>query len=216
MAGAEATDPTTGTGGGALGSIDRAMHRIEKLTALLSGFGVFALMMIGVAQVLGRKILNWPIYGYIDLVEIMMSFLVFMGLAYTERLGGHIRMEIIVTFLSKRLMWLFEVVGVIVGLFVSGVLTYYTFTHALRSYASGDSTMDAQIALWPSKLIVSVSLGLLFLRLLVELWGYARLLASPDAEPYGVPLVIDVDEQARRDAAAADIIPETDTGKGAR
>jgi len=213
MAGANTADPTAGSGGGMLGALDRGVHRIEKLTALLSGFGVFALMLIGVAQVLSRKFINWPIYGYIDIVEIMMSFLVFMGLAYTERLGGHIRMELILTFLPKRLVNLFEVISVLVGLFVVGVLTYYTWTHALRSYTSGDSTMDAQIVLWPSKLIVSLSLALLFIRLLIALWGYGRLLLSPGAVPYGVPELIDVEEQARRDAAAADDLvmdsPET-------
>jgi len=204
MAAVEAADPTAGSGGGALGAIDRAVHRVEKLTAWLSGLGVFALMMIGVAQILSRKIINWPIYGYIDIVEIMMSFLVFMGLAYTERLGGHIRMELILTFLPKRLVNVFEIIGVLLGLFVVGVLTYYTGTHALRSYTSGDSTMDAQIALWPSKLVVSLSLALLFVRLLIELWGYARLAAFPEATPYGVPQLVDIEEMAQRDAAIAE------------
>jgi TRAP-type C4-dicarboxylate transport system permease small subunit len=202
----EADDPTLGTGGGALGAVDRGLHRIEKLTSLLSGFGVFALMIIGVAQVFGRKFFNFPIHGYIDMVEIMMSFLVFMGLAYTERLGGHIRMELIVSFLPKRLLWTFELISVLVALFVVGVLTYYTGTHAWRSWTSGDSTMDAQIVLWPSKLIVSLSLGLLFVRLVVELWGYVRLIIDPEAVPYGVPMMIDVEEQARRDAAAVELI----------
>ncbi len=215
MAGTEATDPTLGTGGGVLGAVDRGMHRIEKLTALLSGFGIFALMMIGVAQVVSRKLLNWPIHGYIDIVEIMMSFLVFMGLAFTERLGGHIRMELFLTVMPKRAVWFFELVSVLIALFVVGVLTYYTWTHAVRSWSSGDSTMDAQIVLWPSKLIVSFSLALLFIRLLIELWGYLRLVASPDAEPYGVPAIIDVEEQARRDAALAETMDDDDM-RGAR
>jgi TRAP-type C4-dicarboxylate transport system permease small subunit len=155
--------------------------------------------------VLGRKIFNFPIHGYIDMVEIMMSFLVFMGLAYTERIGGHIRMELFLTFIPKRALWVFELLSVLVALFVVGVLTYYTGTHAWRSYTSGDSTMDAQIVLWPSKLIVSLSLGLLFLRLLVELWGYVRLVLDPEATPYGVPLIVDVEEQARRDAASVEL-----------
>ncbi len=213
MAGNEAEDPTLGTGGGALGAVDRAVHRLEKLTALVSGFGIFALMIIGVAQVLGRKLFNFPIHGYIDMVEIMMSFLVFMGLAFTERTGGHIRMEILVGLLPKRMLWLFETLSVVIALCLVAILTYYTGTHAWRSYTSGDSTMDAQILLWPSKLVVSASLGLLFVRLLIELWGYLRLVASPDAAPYGVPLIMDVEEQARRDAAAAEI---DDAPKGAR
>lgn len=214
MAGIDAADPTLGEGGGALGAIDRFLHHIEKLTALLSGFGIFALMMIGVLQILGRKLLNFPIYGYIDIVEIMMSFLVFMGLAYTERLGGHIRMELFVLYMPKRMLWLFETIGVLVGLFVVGVLTFYTWTHGWRAWTSGDSTMDAQIVLWPSKMIVSASLGLLFVRLLVELWGYLRLLIAPEAVPYGVPLVIDPEEQARREAAAAEVVVANEKAGG--
>ena len=215
MAGTHAADPTGGTGGGALGAIDRAVHRVEKFTALISGFGIFALMMIGVGQVLCRKLLNLPIYGYIDIVEIMMSFLVFMGLAYTERIGGHIRMELFLTFMPKRALWIFELVSVLVALVIVGILTYYTGTHAWRSWTSGDSTMDAQIIMWPSKLIVSLSLALLFIRLLIELWGYLRLIGDPAATPYGVPELIDAEEQARRDAAAAEALVESEI-RGAR
>jgi C4-dicarboxylate transporter DctQ subunit len=192
-------------GGGALGAIDRAMHAVEKFTALISGFGIFGLMLIGVVQIFGRKLFNAPIFGYIDIVEIAMSALVFLGLAYTERLGGHIRMELFVSFLKGRWLWAFELMGVLVGLVIVAVLTYYSYTHAMRAYDSGDTTIDAQYLLWPSKMIVSVSLGLLFVRLLVSLWGYVRLLADPTAEPVGVPELIDVEEQALRDAATVGI-----------
>jgi TRAP-type C4-dicarboxylate transport system permease small subunit len=192
-------------GGGALRAVDRAMHGVEKLTGLVSGLGIFALMLFGVVQIFGRKLFNAPIFGYIDMVEIAMSGLVFLGLAYTERLGGHIRMELFVSRLRGRLQWAFELIGVLVGLFVVAVLVYYSYTHAMRAYYSGDTSIDVQLLLWPSKMIVSVSLALLLLRLLVSLWGYVRLLADPSAEPVGVPEVVDVEEQALRDAETVGI-----------
>ena len=67
----------------------------------------------------------------------------------------------------------------LIGLSIVGVLIVYSYTHAMRAYHSGDTTIDAQYLLWPSKMIVSISLALLFLRLLVSLWGYLRLLADP-------------------------------------
>jgi C4-dicarboxylate transporter DctQ subunit len=191
--------------GGLLGAIDRAVHVVERGTALISGFGIFAMMMLGVVQIFSRKLFNIPILGYIDLVEIMMTFLVFLGLAYTERLGNHIRMEILVSYLKGRTLWLFELTGVIVGLFVTAVLTKYSWDHAVRAYTSGDSTIDIQLLWWPSKMVVPAALTLLFLRLLVSLWGYLRLVIDPTAMPIGVPEVIDVEEQARRDVAAAGI-----------
>jgi TRAP-type C4-dicarboxylate transport system permease small subunit len=202
-------------GGGALGAVDRAMHALEKFTALISGFGIFGLMLIGVVHIFGRKLFNAPIFGYIDIVEVAMSALVFLGLAYTERLGGHIRMELFVSFLKGRWLWAFELLGVLVGLAIVAVLTYYSYTHAMRAYDSGDTTIDAQYLLWPSKMIVSVSLGLLFVRLLVSLWGYVRLLADPTAEPVGVPELIDVEEQALRDAETVGIeVDRTPDGNG--
>jgi TRAP-type C4-dicarboxylate transport system permease small subunit len=134
-----------------------------------------------------------------------MSARVFLGLAYTERLGGHIRMELIVTHLRGRWLWAFELFGVLLGLFIVAVLIVYSWDHAMRAYNSGDSSIDAQLLLWPSKMIVPVALALLFLRLLVSLWGYVRLLADPAAEPVGVPQIVDVEEQALRDAASAGV-----------
>lgn len=203
MAHADAGDPTLGTGGRALGAVDRLVYRIEKFMALVSGLGIFALMLIGVAHVLGRKFFNMPIFGYIDIVEIMMAFMVFLGIAYTERLGGHIRMELFVAFLKGRWLALFEIVGVVLGLGISGVLLVYSWDHAMRALYLGDSTIDAQFPLWPSKIIVPIALAMLFVRLLVSLWAYLRVIIDPSKQLVGVPEAIDAEEQALREAAAA-------------
>lgn len=203
MAHAEASDPTLGSGGGLLGAVDRLAHRIEKLTALISGAGIFALMLLGVVHVLGRKFFNLPIFGYIDVVEIMMSFLVFLGLAYTERLGGHIRMELFVSYLKGRWLSLFELVGVVLGLVLAGVLLVYSWDHAMRAYYLGDSSIDAELPLWPSKIVVPIALAMLFVRLLISFWAYMRILIDPSRELVGVAEVIDAEEQALREAASA-------------
>jgi C4-dicarboxylate transporter, DctQ subunit len=203
MAHAEADDPTLGEGGGALGAIDRLVFRIEKLTALISGLGIFALMLVGVAHVLGRKFFDMPIFGYIDIVEIMMAFMVFLAISYTERLGGHIRMELFVGMLRGRWLALFELVGVLLGLAVVGILLVYSWDHAMRAFYLGDSTIDAQIPLWPSKIVVPISLGILFVRLLVSLWAYMRVILDPSKKFIAVPAVLDAEEQALREAEAA-------------
>jgi TRAP-type C4-dicarboxylate transport system permease small subunit len=205
------TDPTLDGGGGALGAIDRFVHRIEKFTALISGFGIFALMLLGVVHVLGRKFLNMPVFGYIDIVEIMMSFLVFLGIAYTERLGGHIRMELLVTQLRQRWAALFELVGVLLGLVIVAVLAYYSWQHAMRAYTAGDSTIDAQISLWWSKMVIPIALALLWIRLLVSLWAYLRLFIDPSARPVAVAEILTPEEQALRDAASAGAFDEPGT-----
>ena len=203
MAHAQASDPTLQAGGGALGAVDRFIHRIEKFSAFISGLGIFALMLVGVAHVVGRKFFDLPIFGYIDIVEIMMAFMVFLAISYTERLGGHIRMELFVGMLRGRWLPLFELVGVVLGLVIIGILLVYSWDHAMRAFYLGDSTIDAQIPLWPSKIIVPISLGILFVRLLVSVWAYMRVILDPSKTLIAVPHVIDAEEQALREAEAA-------------
>jgi TRAP-type C4-dicarboxylate transport system permease small subunit len=188
------------SGGGALGAVDRAFFGVEKAMALISSLCIFALMIVGVWQVLARKLFNAPIYGYIDIVEIAMTTFAFIAISYTERLGGHVRMEIFASRMRGRLLWFVEVIGVLIGLFVVGTLAYYSYTHFLRAYTGGDSTMDLEIPWWPSKLLVSFAFVLLFIRLLISLWGYLRLLANPDLAPVGVPIMASLDEIAEETA----------------
>ncbi len=179
--------------------LDRWLVPVERAFNLIAALFIFGLMLIGVAQVLGRKILNMPVFGYIDLIEISMAAFAFLGIAWCERLGGHVRMDLLLARTRGRLRWAAEIFGTLVAMFVVAVLAYYGFEHFLRAYEFGDSTIDAEYPIWPSKLVVPLSFGLLWLRLLVHLLGYARLLAKPAAEPVAVPTIAKMDEIVRHE-----------------
>ncbi|MFC4350336.1 TRAP transporter small permease subunit [Fodinicurvata halophila] len=184
--------PSLGPSSGPTGlvRVDRVVHQVEKLFAYVSAGFIFALMLLGVAQIAGRKLLNTPIFGYIDMVELAMTTFAFLAVAYCERLGGHVRMDMIIDNLHGRLRWAFEVFGILCGLFLIAVLIYYGFDHALRAYNYGDSTIDAQYPWWPSKLLVPLSFSLLWIRLAINLIGYGRLLVHPDREAVAVPVTL--------------------------
>lgn len=187
--------------GGLIAKLDSLVVPVERGFAFISSLFIFALMMVGVVQIVGRKFFNAPIFGYIDLVELAMTTFAFLAIAYTERVGGHVRVELLVGRLRGRALWAAELFGVLVALFVVGVLIYYGYTHALRAYVNGDSTIDAEYPWWPSKALVPIAFSLLWLRLLVEFYGYARLFADPDRAPVGVPVIADLQTLAKREAA---------------
>lgn len=215
-----ASPDMTVAGGRVVDRMDRALHSVEKVLALASAAVIFLLMMIGVVQILSRKLFNWPIYGYIDMVEISVTVFAFLAISYCERMNGHVRMELFVGKLKGRPLWLAEVAGQIVGLFVIGILIWFGWEHALRAYVNGDSTIDAQYPWWPSKMLVPIAFTFLWLRLFVNLIGYARLVAVPDATPIAVPLIADVAHLAEEEAAEAGVLPGQDEsgrkGKGSR
>lgn len=202
MAGGSAVGPAP-SGGGTLGALDRAIFAVERLLALISALCIFALMFIAVIQIVGRKVFNAPIFGYIDMVELAMTTFAFLAISYADRLGGHIRMELLIGRLKGRALWIAEAIGVAIGLFVVSVLIYYGFEHAMRAYNSGDSTIDALYPWWPSKMMVPLAFSILWLRMALSLVAYGRLILYPDAVPLAVHIPESVEQMAEREAQEA-------------
>ena len=185
------------TTGGILGRLNKRLIPIEDLANLLAAAAIMALMMLGVLQILLRTVFNTPINGYIDLVELSMASMAFLGAAYTQRMGSHIRMELLMGRLSGRALWLVEAFGAAIAMFIIGVLIYYSFGHFLRAYTLGDTTIDAEYVTWPSKLLVPIAFSIWWCRLALQLFGPIRLVLDPSKEPVGVVVMKDVAEQAQ-------------------
>lgn len=183
--------------------LDRIAAPIENAANLIAAIAIFLLMVLGTSQIVLRTVFNSPIAGYIDLVELSMAGLAFLGAAYCQRLGSHIRMEILLTHLRGRLLWAFETFGTLIAMCIIGVLIWYGWDHFLRSYQLGDSTIDAEYPVWPSKLLVPIAFSLWFVRLAIQLAGSVRLLINPDLDPVGVAIIPDVASVARDEIQGA-------------
>lgn len=179
-----------------LAKSDRAMRPIEDGINMLAAFAIFAMMILGSAQIILRSVFNSPIAGYIDLVELSMASMAFLGAAYCQRLGAHIRMEILIGRFKGRPLWAFEAFGTLVALAIIGVLIWYGWGHFLRSYQLGDSTIDAEYPVWPSKLLVPIAFAVWWIRLFIQLVGSIRLFINPELAPVGVVVMQSAAEHA--------------------
>lgn len=181
-----------------MGQLDRVLARVETLFNLVAAYSIVFLMLLGVSQILLRSI-GYPMWGYIDFVEQSIAVFAFMGIAYCQRAGGHVRMDLAIRALQGRWLWLAECLAIILSLIVVGILIAYGYTHFERAFEQGDSTIDANFPVWPSKLIVPVAFSLLWLRLLLQLVGYMRLFLDPSKTPVGVPTIPTIEDVARQD-----------------
>ena len=192
--------------GSLVSRLDLKLLKLERFMALLSGLAVFSIMVLAVISVGGRNLFNAPLPGYVDWIEQVMPLLAFLGIAYVQRDGGHIRMDILIGQLRGRALWLAELVSVVLVLLLMMALVYGSFTHFQRAFDfnaplwSRDSTIDIGLPIWPTKLLVPVAFSVLALRLLVQLWGYGRAFVLGLVEPIAVPLVLSAAAQAAEEA----------------
>ncbi|MGH1457276.1 MAG: TRAP transporter small permease subunit [Paracoccaceae bacterium] len=193
--------------GSRLSRIDQALEAIEIRLALVSGLAVFGLMLLAVVSVTGRNLLNFPVPGYVDWIEITMPLIAFMGISYTQRNGGHIRMDILIGKLKGRAMWAVELFSVLVMLVLVLFLIWGSWAHFDRSFDfaaplwSRDSTIDIRLPVWPAKLLVPFAFSILALRLALQIWAYGRAFVTGAQNPIAVPLPLTAAEQAAEEAS---------------
>lgn len=206
--------------GSLLSRLDQRLYRFERFLALISGIAVFLLMVLAVVSVGGRNLLNKPLPGYVDWIEQAMPLIAFMGVSYTQRDGGHIRMDMLISKLKGRAQWAFELISTFAMLVLMVLLVWGSWAHFQRSFDfnapwwSRDSSIDISIPLWPAKLLVPVAFSVLCLRLSLQLWAYGRAFWLKLKRPVAVPLIQGAAELAAEEAQlVTELSDRPDTGK---
>ena len=197
-----------------LSRLDQRLFSIEKILILIGGLAIFSLMLMAVISVGGRNFFNRPLPGYVDWIEQAMPLIAFVGIAYTQRVGGHIRMDILVGQLKGRPLWLAEFVSTFAMLILTLLLLWGSWAHFQRSFDfsvpmwSRDSSIDFGLPLWPAKLLAPIAFFVLALRLTIQLWGFGRAVKTDATNPVAVPLIEDAATQAQREAESVSGLEE--------
>ena len=180
---------------------DRLLRPVEDSMNLVAALAIMFLMLLGVVQIVlrARWLFNAPIFGYIDLIELVMPALAILGFAYCQREGVHIRMDILIRRFEGRLLWAVETFTTLFTLVIIGLIVRYSWVFFHNAYTLGDSTRDAELLTWPTKLVIPVAFGVCCLRLVIQLSGSLRLTLWPDLEPVGVVVAKDVAAQAQEE-----------------
>jgi len=189
-------------GAAMLHRVDERFFAFEKLLNYISALVILGIMVMGTVQVIGRVAFRQPIYGYSDMIEQIMTVFAFLAIAYTQRLGGHVRMELILGRMKGRLLYFFEIIGTLCAIGIILILCYYGYTHFLRAFEFGDTTIDVNMPIWPSKLMVPLAFSVLIVRLFIQLAGFLRLFMHPNEQMIGVPRMETVDDMAQAEIDA--------------
>ncbi len=185
-----------------LSQIDRVLYRVEMALGFLSGLAVFALMVLAVVSVGGRNFFNQPLSGYVDWIEQAMPLIAFMGIAFVQRDGGHIRMDMVIGAVRGRVLYGFEIITTLAMLGFMVLMVWGTWAHFQRSidlsapWWSNDSSIDIALPLWPAKLLVPVAFSVLSLRLALQIVLYIKAFWQRNPRPVGLPVILSPAEKA--------------------
>ena len=172
-----------------LSRLDQWIFKIETLFVFIGGFVILGLIFLATTNALGRWLFNLPINGYVDIIEQAMVFFAILGISYAQRLGAHVRMDILIGRLRGKTLWLVEFISTTFMFLITLALTWGSFQHFLRAFQIGDSSLDIELPTWPAKLVVPVAFSVLLIRFSIQLWGYLRVIINKNNSPIAIPQV---------------------------
>lgn len=142
--------------------------------ALVGGFALFALMLLVSAAVFFRYVLNQPILGDQELVQIGMSVVVMLAIPYAGLKGAHIRVDILDGFLGAAGRFWADVFTRVVSSFVLFLLAHKTWDKTLDAHKYGDVTNMIEIPVWIAYGSITMGMALFILVLIGQLINQFR------------------------------------------
>ncbi len=133
------------------GLIEKLSSTSERVTLWLALAGALALtimMLLTFFDVIGRAF-NHPIVGTVEVTELLMGLLIFLGVGLTTFLRGHIRVDIFITYLSPRARAVLDTVTMAISTFFAALMCWQLWLKAADTVAMGDVTQIWAVPIWP-------------------------------------------------------------------
>ncbi len=70
--------------------------RVTMWLARAGAVGLAIIMLLTFCDVIGRYVFNAPIVGTVEVTELLMGMMVYLGVGMTTHVRGHIRVDIVI------------------------------------------------------------------------------------------------------------------------
>jgi TRAP-type C4-dicarboxylate transport system permease small subunit len=130
-------------------AFDAAQRSLNRWLHVVAGITLAALLFWTVADIVGRTFFAQPLPGTVELTELAVVVLVYLGLPRAENEGAHISADLLYVRLLPRSQAAMRVFAGAVSLVVIAVMTWRLFLFARQMDAGGYTTGVLGIPLFP-------------------------------------------------------------------
>lgn len=150
------------------GPLVRWLRFVHTPLHVAAGVTMLALLAWTVADIVGRSFFNHPVRGTIELTELAVVVIVYLGLSYAESRDSHIAVDLLYLRLGARARLALRVFAGLVGLLVVSVMTWRLYLYAGQLGAGGYTTGTLRVPLYPVALLAVLGAGMFGLAILVN------------------------------------------------
>lgn len=127
--------------------------RLNRWLHGVSAVALLAVMLLTVADVAGRWLLNRPVQGTVELTQLALVAIVFLALGRVEDRGEHIAIDLVVDRLPQQWRRAVRVVAGLVSVLVLALVTWQLYEFAGRMRAGDHVTGVLAVPIYPVALL---------------------------------------------------------------
>jgi len=151
--------------------VNGLLGRLLNIMAIIGGFFMFFVVLMTIADVLLRSLFNYPIIGTLEISQLFTVALIWLGAAYTMRVGGHVRMEMLsdTLFIGRRriLYWVCVRMSLLLLLVLMNVAVYDGTAYSI---ATREFTEILALPVYPFKVLLLSGSIVFTLEIVTELF----------------------------------------------
>lgn len=174
-------------------SADFIEKRVEPVCKALNGLGVgisLVMVIVVTAHVLCRDLLSRPLVGAVELEELMLVVLVFLGMAYTQSNKQHISVDFLASRLTEKGQNILCAATSLLSGMLFLVIAWQSIVLSETYIEKGVSTLFLQIPLFPFMWIIALSFLLLGLVLFKDFLRATSRAVREEMGPWVVIIMI--------------------------
>lgn len=161
------------------------IERLLLRLGIISGFATLVIIVIVIIDVGGRAIFNSPLHSGVELSELLLVSLVFLGLSAAQQQRQNFAIELFTRNLPLPVQTAFELVGYVVCLGIVVLLAWPSTSQAISSFNRNEMGFGiVAFPIWPARGILAVGLWLLAIQFCCDIYRLVtRTAAARTTEP---------------------------------
>ncbi|MFC1917888.1 TRAP transporter small permease subunit [Chloroflexota bacterium] len=155
---------------------DKSESALNMSAAILAFVMMWAVML----QITLRLFTVSP-PGIYEGIELFLVGTVFFAISYTQKIGAHVRMELLIDRIKGKGRYIIEIIYLALFLLAFAIITWQGAKSTWIAFSTGDTSMSiVPIVTWPARLIVPVGCFFLCIRFIRQIFSYIALIRGKE------------------------------------
>ena len=159
------------------------LNKLIHYSMILSMANCFFMIIITIMDIVSRHLLKLPVPGVIELNEVLMVGIVFLGLGMAQKEKSHIRAELFVSRLSSLWRKRSDIFALIFSTCFWTILLIKAVPKAWHSFMIGEYREGLiKFPIWPARWALAIGILIMCLQLLADIYTASTKEAQPAEE----------------------------------